>query len=125
MTHTLLVLCLLLTACASGAGQDAHAAGKRLTHGGHHRQQLTLQYRVRADAVAPSQFVAVYPQGMSMGLVIHWRLDDDAQARLDARLAELEQAMHNGAMFSAEARWIEEGRELEVYRIDTGRQAPP
>ena len=37
-------------------------------------QDITLQYRISMDAIAPSQFVAIYNNGMTLGLKIHWKL---------------------------------------------------
>ena len=79
---------------------------------------ITLQYRISMDAVAPSQFVAVYPDGMTLGLKVHWRIAEHKKNELDALLATLEKAGENGSEFAATARWIHEGAELEVYEID-------
>jgi hypothetical protein len=70
------------------------------------------------DAVAPSQFVAVYPDGMTLGLKVHWRIGEQEKNKLDALLATLEKAGENGREFAAAARWILEGVELEVYDIE-------
>ena len=81
-------------------------------------QTLTLQYRISMDAVAPSQFVAIYPTGMTLGLKIHWKIGEEKKKELDALLAQLEKDGSNGREFTARAKWIHEGFELEVYEIE-------
>ena len=81
-------------------------------------QTIRLQYRISMDAVAPSQFVALYPDGMTMGLRIHWKIGNDKKAELDMLIAKLEGDGINGQEFTVKARWIYEGFELEVYEID-------
>ena len=79
---------------------------------------LTLQYRISMDAVAPSQFVAMYPNGMTMGLKIHWEIGEKKKKELDELLTQLEKHGPNGREFIAKAKWIHEGFELEVYEIE-------
>jgi hypothetical protein len=81
-------------------------------------QTLTLQYRIRMDAVAPSKFVAIYPNGMSMGLKVHWKIEEEKKKELDDLLAQLEKEGVNGREFTVKAKWIHEGFELEVYEIE-------
>ena len=81
-------------------------------------QTLTLQYRISMDAVAPSKFVALYEDGMTLGLKIHWKLNPANKRELDALTARLEAEKINGQEFIARARWIHEGLELEVYDIE-------
>ena len=81
-------------------------------------RSITLQYRISMDAVAPSQFVAVYPDGMTLGLKVHWKIGEQKKSELEALLATLERAGDNGREFTATARWIHEGAELEVYEIE-------
>lgn len=79
---------------------------------------LTLQYRISMDAVAPSKFVAIYSTGMTMGLKVHWKIGEEKKKELDALLAQLEKDGSNGREFTAKAKWIHEGFELEVYEIE-------
>ncbi|MHC4118419.1 MAG: hypothetical protein ACYSWO_13040 [Planctomycetota bacterium] len=79
---------------------------------------LTLQYRISMDAVAPSQFVAVYPTGMTLGLKIHWKIGQEKKRELDALLTQLEKDGVNAREFTARGKWIHEGFELEVYEIE-------
>ncbi len=81
-------------------------------------QTLTLQYRISMDAVTPSQFVALYDNGMTMGLKIHWTIDEEEKKKLDSLLAQLERDGMNGKEFTAKAKWIHEGFELEVFKIE-------
>lgn len=78
---------------------------------------IRLQYRISGDAVAPSQFVALYPDGMTMGLKVHWKIGDENKKRLESFLATLEREGINGKEFEARAKWIKEGFELEVYEV--------
>ena len=80
-------------------------------------QTLTLQYRISMDAVAPSKFVALYEDGMTLGLKVHWKLDPARKQELDALIARLEAEKNNAQEFIVTARWIHEGFELEVYDI--------
>lgn len=79
---------------------------------------LTLQYRISQDAVAPSQFVAIYPNGMTLGLKVHWKIEKEKKKELDDLLAQLEKDGPNGREFTAKGKWIHEGYELEVYEIE-------
>ena len=81
-------------------------------------QTLTLQYRISMDAVAPSKFVALYEDGITLGLKIHWKLNTADKRELDALIAHIEAEKINGQEFIARARWIHEGYELEVYDIE-------
>lgn len=81
-------------------------------------QTLTLQYRIWMDAVAPSKFVAIYPNGMSMGLKVHWKIEEEKRKELDDLLAQLEKEGVNGREFTVKAKWIHKGFELEVYEIE-------
>jgi hypothetical protein len=91
-------------AAVSRSGEDVHT--------------LTLQYRISMDAVAPSKFVAVYEDGMTLGLKIHWKLNPAQKKELDALIAQLEAEEINGQEFIARARWIHQGFELEVHDIE-------
>lgn len=83
----------------------------------HDVRTFTLQYRTAMDAVSPSAFVAIYPDGMTMGLKIQWKIKEKDKALLDALLEELEKRGENGKEFTARGKWILEGFELEVYEI--------
>jgi hypothetical protein len=78
---------------------------------------LTLQYRIWMDAVAPSQFVAIYKDGMTLGLKIKWKISKVKKSKLDELLNKLEEEGINGKEFIAKAKWIREGCEIEVYEI--------
>ena len=68
--------------------------------------------------MAPSQFVAMYPNGMTTGLKIRWKIEEKEKKALDALLAQLEKDGPNGREFTAKGKWIHEGFELEVYKIE-------
>ena len=70
------------------------------------------------DAVAPSQFVAIYTNGMTMGLKVNWKIEEKKKKELDTLLAQLEKDGPNGSEFTAKAKWINEGFEIEVYEIE-------
>jgi hypothetical protein len=81
-------------------------------------QTIRLQYRISMDAVAPSRFVALYSNGMTMGLKVHWKVGNEKKAELDTLIDKLEKDGVNGQEFTVKAKWIDEGFELEVYEID-------
>ena len=83
---------------------------------------LTLQYRTMWDAVASSKFVAIYPNGMTMGLKIHWKIGDEKKRQLDAVIAQLEKDRLNAKEFTARGEWIHNGFELVVYEIEKNFQ---
>ncbi|MHC4132434.1 MAG: hypothetical protein ACYSSP_11275 [Planctomycetota bacterium] len=88
-------------------------------------ETLTLQYRISMDAVAPSKFVAVYEDGMTLGLNIRWKLPTAQKQQLDALTARLEAENINGQKFTARGRWIHQGYELEVYDIEKKPKPQP
>jgi hypothetical protein len=81
-------------------------------------QTLTLQYRIWQDAVAPSQFVAVFEKGMTLGLKIHWKISEEKKKELDVLISQLEKNGKNGQEFIVEGKWISKGFELEIYNIE-------
>jgi hypothetical protein len=115
---TTLAACAVLAGCAHRGGDATASADPKAAPVPQGVHDLTLQYRIWQDAVAPSQFVAVFPAGMTMGLRIDWRLTRERQAELDARLAELEKNGPNGRTFRAKGKWIVPGHQLEVYEIE-------
>ena len=62
--------------------------------------------------------MAVYPDGMTLGLKVHWKIGEQKQKELDTLLAALERGGVNGSEFTATAQWVHEGLELEVYEIE-------
>ncbi len=113
------VVCTCIFAgCVKNQNTTPSPSVGRLSEPTNRIQLITLQYRISMDAVAPSQFVAVYPDGMTLGLKVHWKIGEQKKDELDALLATLEKAGVNGSEFTATARWIHEGAELEVYQIE-------
>ncbi|MHC4648917.1 MAG: hypothetical protein ACYTBJ_25975 [Planctomycetota bacterium] len=108
-------LCL---GCSTGTDEDSSAGKAVVSKSSRDVRTLTLQYRISMDAVAPSKFVAVYEEGMTLGLKIRWKLDAAQKQELDALIARLEAEKINGQEFIARGRWIHEGLELEVYDIE-------
>ncbi|MHC4617813.1 MAG: hypothetical protein ACYTEQ_08675 [Planctomycetota bacterium] len=118
--YSLLVsgIAVLCSGCSTGTNENSSAGKAVVSKSSQEVQTLTLQYRISMDAVAPSKFVAVYEDGMTLGLRIHWKLDAGRKREVDALIAELEAAKINGQEFIARGRWIHEGFELEVYDIE-------
>ncbi len=104
--------------CSKGTDENSLAGKAVVSKSSQDVQTLTLQYRISMDAVAPSKFVAVYENGMTLGLKIHWKLNAAQKQELDALIARLEAEKINGQEFIARGRWIHEGFELEVYDIE-------
>jgi len=111
--------------CSTGTDENSSAGKSLVSKSSQDVQTLTLQYRISMDAVAPSKFVAVYEDGMTLGLKIRWKLGAAQKQELDALIAELEAEKINGQEFIARGRWIHEGFELEVYHIKEKAGAPP
>ena len=80
-------------------------------------ETVTLQYRTAHDAVAPSQFVALYTNGMTMGLTIDWKIDPAMKHDLDRVIANYEKEIWSGATFTVKAVWVRKGFELIIYDI--------
>ena len=118
--HTLLSLSLVVLCFGCSVRRDENSSADKplLSKSSQDVQTLTLQYRISMDAVAPSKFVAVYEDGMTLGLKIRWKLNSAQKQELDALIARLEAEKTNGQEFIARARWIHEGLELEVYDIE-------
>ena len=118
--HTLLSLCLVLFCfgCSIRSEEISSTNKPLVSKSSQDVQTLTLQYRISMDAVAPSKFVALYENGMTLGLKIHWKLNPADRQELDALIAQLEAEKINGQEFVVRARWIHEGYELEVYDIE-------
>jgi hypothetical protein len=114
------VLCL---GCSTGREKNSSACKAVVSQSSQEVETLTLQYGISIDAVAPSKFVAVYEDGMTLGLKIRWKLDAAQKQEVDALVAELEAAKINGQEFIARGRWIHEGFELEVYDIEKKGEA--
>ncbi|MHC4062149.1 MAG: hypothetical protein ACYSTZ_03045 [Planctomycetota bacterium] len=109
------VLCF---GCSTGIDENSSVDTAPVSKSSQDVQTLTLQYRISMDAVAPSKFVAVYEDGMTLGLKIRWKLNRAQRQELDALIAHLEAEQINGQEFIARGRWIHEGYELEVYEIE-------
>ena len=75
--YSLLVLCaaVLCLGCSTGREENSSAGKAVVLQSRQEVETLTLQYRISMDAVAPSKFVAVYEDGMTLGLKIRWELD--------------------------------------------------
>jgi uncharacterized protein YcfL len=117
--YSLLALGILLCfGCSTGTDENSSADKALVSKSSQDVQTLTLQYRISMDAVAPSKFVAVYEDGMTLGLKIRWKLNPAQKQKLDALIAHLEAEKINGQGFIARGRWIHEGLELEVYEIE-------
>ncbi|MHC4575447.1 MAG: hypothetical protein ACYS76_15170 [Planctomycetota bacterium] len=118
--YSLSALCaaVLCFGCSTGTEENSSAGKAVVSKSSQGVQPLTLQYRISMDAVAPSKFVAVYEDGMTLGLKIRWKLDAAQKQELDTLIAELEAEKINGQEFIARGRWIHEGFELEVYDIE-------
>jgi hypothetical protein len=108
------VLCF---GCSIRADQNSSTDKTLVSKSNQDVRTLTLQYRISMDAVAPSKFVAVYEDGMTLALKIRWKLNPAQKQELDALIAKLEAEQINAQEFIARARWIHEGFELEVYDI--------
>jgi len=104
--------------CSTGTDENSSAGKSLVSKSSQDVQTLTLQYRISMDAVAPSKFVALYEDGITLGLKIHWKLNTADKRELDALIAHIEAEKINGQEFIARARWIHEGYELEVYDIE-------
>jgi hypothetical protein len=78
---------------------------------------IKLQYRIAQDAVSPSSFWAVFPNGMSPGVRINWKLAPEDKKRLDAIIATLERDGPNGKEFTAKGVWKHKGFECDIYDI--------
>ncbi|MHC4293813.1 MAG: hypothetical protein ACYSTX_05905 [Planctomycetota bacterium] len=111
----LVVLCF---GCSTATDEFTTAGKAAVSNPGQDLETLTLQYRISMDAVAPSKFVAVYEDGMTLGLLIHWKLEPEQKQQLDDLIAHLEAENINGQEFIAQGRWIHEGYELEIYNIE-------
>lgn len=81
-------------------------------------QTITLEYRISQDAFAPSKFLAVYENGRSHGLNIHWKISEQEKMKIFNILYQLEKDGPNGHKFTAKAKWIRKGFEMEVFEIE-------
>gem|GEM_PF-1703336 len=115
---TILAVCALLAACAHRGGDATTSVPPQSAPSNQGIHDIILQYRIWQDSVAPSSFVVIAPNGMSMGLKIDWKLTPESKAELDARLAELEKNGPNGRLFRAKGNWIVMGNQLEVHEIE-------
>jgi hypothetical protein len=78
-----------------------------------------LQYRTVGDAVPPSRFMAVLPNGSQMPfLKINWKIGDSKQKSLQKFISQLEKQLLNGKEFRIKAKWVRYGVELDVYDIE-------
>ncbi|MHC4239620.1 MAG: hypothetical protein ACYSUC_07675 [Planctomycetota bacterium] len=100
------VLCF---GCSTGIDENSSVDTAPVSKSSQDVQTLTLQYRIS---------VAVYEDGMTLGLKIRWKLNRAQRQELDALIAHLEAEQINGQEFIARGRWIHEGYELEVYEIE-------
>jgi hypothetical protein len=80
-------------------------------------ETIVIQYRTAHDAIAPSQFVALYTNGMTMGLKIDWKIEPAIKQDLDRVIATYENERWSGATFIVKAIWLREGIELQIYDI--------
>jgi hypothetical protein len=100
-------------------------------------EKVTLQYRVARDAFAPSRFVAVIDDGISLPLELNWdlpKLEDpdkrEAQAKqkteFDNLIKKLEAREINGVEFECTGEWLTKGRKLRITSVpqltDAGRK---
>lgn len=77
-------------------------------------EKITLQYRVKLDAVVPSGFVALHDKGMTLRLKITWDISAAKKEELDALIKKLEDMQINGVEFECKGQWIIKGTELRV-----------
>lgn len=119
--HSLVVLAVVLSACAEWAPAQEKKE-KDPT------EKVTLQYRVAKDAFAPSRFVAVIDGGISLGLKVAWDLptfkDKDKQAaqdkqkkEFDALIKKLEAGSINGVEFECRGEWLRKGFEIRLTTV--------
>jgi hypothetical protein len=113
-----MLLVMLCFGCSTATYENTTPRKTAVSKSGQDLETLTLQYRISMDAVAPSKFVAVYEDGMTLGLKIRWKLKPEKKQQLDALIAHLQKENINGQEFIARGRWIHEGYELEVYNIE-------
>ncbi len=97
----------------SGATPDGPGAGAGAGKGDAD-EKVTLQYRVKTDAVAPSQFIAFHDGGASPFLKITWDIPGDQKEELDTLLRELERKQINGVEFVCRGQWLKRGALLRV-----------
>ncbi|MHC5077312.1 MAG: hypothetical protein ACYTFM_12925 [Planctomycetota bacterium] len=117
-----MLLVMLCFGCSTATDKNTTAGKAAVSSPGQDLETLTLQYRVSMDAVAPSKFVAVYEDGMTLALLINWKLDPEQKQQLDALIAHLEAENINGQEFITRGRWIHEGYEVEIYNIKIKRK---
>lgn len=110
-------LLILSTVCSKHQKESPITNEENITKRNQEIRDLTLQYRISMDAVAPSKFIAIYKDGMTLGLKIHWKISETKKQELDQTIKQLEDQGLNGKEFIAKGRWLHEGYELEIFEI--------
>ena len=117
-------VCLKTAALSAAIGWLA--AGCAIAPATRAESELTLQYRVAGDAVAPSRFVALIGDGMTFGLTLVWalpvpegaerrRVQQEQRDEFDRLIEMLEAQQINGAEF--ECRGGLDGFELHAATV--------